>query len=509
MDEEYDVVVLGTGLKECILSGLLSISKLKVLHIDRNNYYGGESASLNLEDLYKRFRGDEAPPAELGRPRDYCVDLCPKFLMACGDIVKLLLHTRVTRYLEFKSVAGCYVVQGGKIYKVPATPVEALNSGLMGIFQKRKFRNFLQYVNNYKESDPKTHEKMDLNKVTCRELFKHFGLEENTILFTGHCIALHLDDDYLDQPAKDLVERCKLYAYSLSRYGNSPFIYPIWGLGGLPEGFSRLCAVHGGVYMLNKPVDEIVLGPDGKVCGVRSGNETAKCKMVLCDPSYVLNTPLANRVKKTGQVARMIAIMNHPIPNTNQESCQLIIPGKEAKRKNDIYVSMVSYHHRVAPTGRYIVVCSTVVETKEPEKELAPAVNLLGPIEQKFFWVSDVYEPVSDGKADNLFISSSYDATTHFETATREAIAIYERMTGRKLDMSISAEPEDLEDKTAEATDLSGGAAEENKAEPSQNLEEEVSEVNRALDQMALPEESPKEGEGAAPAAGADASARS
>lgn len=30
MDEEYDVIVLGTGLKECILSGLLSVDGMKV-----------------------------------------------------------------------------------------------------------------------------------------------------------------------------------------------------------------------------------------------------------------------------------------------------------------------------------------------------------------------------------------------------------------------------------------------------------------------------------------------
>ncbi len=51
MDEEYDAIVLGTGLKECILSGLLSVDGLKVLHIDRNNYYGGHSASLNLKQV--------------------------------------------------------------------------------------------------------------------------------------------------------------------------------------------------------------------------------------------------------------------------------------------------------------------------------------------------------------------------------------------------------------------------------------------------------------------------
>lgn len=56
MDQEYDVIVLGTGLKECILSGLMSTGGKKVLHIDRNSYYGGESASLNLEQLYQKFR---------------------------------------------------------------------------------------------------------------------------------------------------------------------------------------------------------------------------------------------------------------------------------------------------------------------------------------------------------------------------------------------------------------------------------------------------------------------
>ena len=33
MDEEYDVIVLGTGLKECILSGLLSVDGVKVSSI--------------------------------------------------------------------------------------------------------------------------------------------------------------------------------------------------------------------------------------------------------------------------------------------------------------------------------------------------------------------------------------------------------------------------------------------------------------------------------------------
>ena len=55
-DGEYDAVVLGTGLKECILAGVLSHERKKVLQIDRNNYYGGACASLPLDDVFKKFR---------------------------------------------------------------------------------------------------------------------------------------------------------------------------------------------------------------------------------------------------------------------------------------------------------------------------------------------------------------------------------------------------------------------------------------------------------------------
>ena len=36
MEEKYDAIVLGTGLKEGILSALLSVHGKKVLHMDRN-----------------------------------------------------------------------------------------------------------------------------------------------------------------------------------------------------------------------------------------------------------------------------------------------------------------------------------------------------------------------------------------------------------------------------------------------------------------------------------------
>lgn len=155
MNEEYDVIVMGTGLKECILSGLLSTKGKKVLHLDRNGYYGGDTASLNLTNLWQKFRPGSEPPKAFGHNRDWNVDLVPKFIMANGVLVKMLLHTKVTRYLEWKCVDGSYVFQHQKggmfssakavVHKVPSNDSEALKSPLMGLFEKKRCRDFYIY----------------------------------------------------------------------------------------------------------------------------------------------------------------------------------------------------------------------------------------------------------------------------------------------------------------------------------------------------------------------------
>lgn len=155
------------------------------------------------------------------------------------------------------------------------------------MFEKRRFRNFLIYVQDFKEDDPKTWKDFDPTTANGQALYDKFGLDKNTQDFTGHALALYRDDDYLNDKAVSMIKRIKLYSDSLARYGKSPYLYPMYGLGELPQGFARLSAIYGGTYMLDKPVDEIVYGADGKVVGVRSGEEIAKCKQVYCDPSYI------------------------------------------------------------------------------------------------------------------------------------------------------------------------------------------------------------------------------
>ncbi|CAD8060461.1 unnamed protein product [Paramecium primaurelia] len=454
INPNYDVVVCGTGLIECILSGLLSMEGKRVFHMDRNPYYGGEGASLNLTNLWKLFKAGQQFPQQLGQNRDWNIDLIPKFVMANGQLVKILLKTKVARYLEWKAIDGTYVFQmkeaglfskgGGKIEKVPATASEALKSDLMGMFEKRRCQKFLAYVSNYEASNPKTHDGLNLNQMSCAQLLKKFELEPNTIDFIGHAVALYSNDLFLDKPAIQTIEKIKLYMDSIGRYGDSPFIYPIYGLGGIPEGFSRMAAVNGGTFMLNADLDEVLFDGDGKVCGLKSekvkelmGIEQINCKMIIADPSYALKAKLSNKVKSIGKIVRCICILNHPIPNTkNLPSVQVIIPQRQTGRKNDIYVMMVSDVHNVCKKGFFIAILSTNVETNNPEKELEPAFEIVGPVLEKFITVSDVYVPTDDGSKDNIFISSSFDPQSHFEGETQQVLNAYKKITGKDLDLT-------------------------------------------------------------------------
>lgn len=191
--------------------------------------------------------------------------------------------------------------------------------------------------------------------------------------------------------------------------------------------------------MLNRDITEIVM-EDGKAAGVKSGNEMAKAKMVIGDPSYFPR----DKVKATGQVARCICFLNHPVKDTNNsESAQIVIPAAQVGRKNDIFVCSVGSAHSVAARGVYIAIVSTKMESDKPEEELAPGLNLLGQVMQRFMTVATTYEPVGDGDDDKCYISSSFDGSSHFENDCEDLLSLYKRVTGEELDMTINADSVD------------------------------------------------------------------
>merc|ERR1719456_982888 len=149
------------------------------------------------------------------------------------------------------------------------------------------------------------------------------------------------------------------------------------------------------------------------------------------------------------QILRSICILGAPIPETHTTaggaatSVQIILPQKQLKRKNDVYIMMVSFAHCIAAKDKYVAIVSTVVETPNPQNEIAPALKLLGPILHKFDTVSEFKVPLDNGTKDNVFVTTSYDPTSHFEDASQEVLTMWKTITGEELDLTIPPGQED------------------------------------------------------------------
>ena len=205
-----------------------------------------------------------------------------------------------------------------------------------------------------------------------KEVYDKFGLEATTRDFVGHSMALYSTDDYIKKEggAKDAVERIRLYVNSMAKFGSSPYIYPEYGIGDLPQGFARLSAIHGGTFMLKTHVNKINY-ENGKASGIEATMEgggdnntdltfSTKTKKIFADPGYFKPPrPMSEKekaegvpertnsfgvkVKEVGKVAKAFCILDHAIPGTHEsDSLQLIIPQSQIGRTN----GNLSLHYR-------------------------------------------------------------------------------------------------------------------------------------------------------------------
>ena len=397
--------------------------------------------------------------------------------MANGKLVKMLIMTDVVKYLEFKAVDGSFVQDKyKKIQKVPSNDVEALKSSLMGLFEKRRARSFFIFVQarpsfqnpppaaarsrsqqaslirrprrsqDYDENDQRTWQGLDLRNVPMKAVYEKFGLDEGTTDFIGHALALQQDDSYMSRAAYDTVMAIKLYAESMARFnGGSPYIYPLYGLGELPQAFARLSAVYGGTYMLNKPDVEarrrqhtlpragpqcacaegggVRHGACGGAGGVRRGGRGGGRAQRGADGARgagggrpVLLPGQGAQGEGGGarhvpdepphpqHLGRALRANHHPLQADRRATPAATQPplassvatgggaGGSAGRNTDVYVFCCSYAHNVVAKNKWVAFVSTVQESARPEQDLEAGLALLGPVEHQFVWTTDLLE---------------------------------------------------------------------------------------------------------------------
>lgn len=68
---------------------------------------------------------------------------------------------------------------------------------------------------------------------------------------------------------------------------------------------------------------------------------------------------------------------------------------------------------------------------------------MIGPVKEKFVRITERYVPAKEYN-DGVYISNSFDATSHFESETENVLSLYKQITGKDLDL-INI-PEDVEE---------------------------------------------------------------
>ncbi|ELQ73840.1 RAB proteins geranylgeranyltransferase component A (RAB escort protein) [Trachipleistophora hominis] len=249
--DHYDIVILGTGLSECVLSAVLSHSGYSVLHVDSSDRYGTSFQNYNYADLCTRY-GKPCLPILAPLTNKFSIDYTPKLLLAGGLTQRVLIKYDLSSLVNFLLIPGCYVYKH-RLYEVPTSETKSLQTGLISFLQKPRLVRFFYNVRKYFRRVP-----IRL-MATMREQYRHYGIDEHSAQVIGHAVALNLDDEYLDERPECTFEKIRLYIESLRENGDeiSPFVYPLYGMSEVCQAFVRKASVAGAVYRLRTSVVEI------------------------------------------------------------------------------------------------------------------------------------------------------------------------------------------------------------------------------------------------------------
>ena len=111
--------------------------------------------------------------------------------------------------------------------------------------------------------------------------------------------------------------KAKRYLASMGRYGNSPFLYPLYGSGEMTQCFCRLCGVFGGVYFLRFPLAGFTKDRSTEQCtGIASttGERFRAKDSVICNSSF-----LSALSDNTQVLHRTVLITNRSIKSSEKE----------------------------------------------------------------------------------------------------------------------------------------------------------------------------------------------
>lgn len=423
-----DVLVLGTGVSESVLSAALARAGNKVLHVDENAYYGGAWASLTLSELAQwaathagaslRFPRDGAlPPGEVPErlravDRHYALALRSALMPSQGPMLEALIRSNVASYATFRLLEHVLVYdpEEARLERVPSSKSEIFKQRNISLADKRRLMRFLQLAGGVPADDGAAPPRMDAAARVVDVLSKDVGLAPRLCRAVQYGVSLCWNDAEISGTA---MARTRAYLQSLGRFGNGAYLLGQYGgAGELAQGFCRSAAVHGGTFVLGRPVrtlrrdgDEwlVELSDVAEAFRVRrvAGSRDALCAQAIYPEAMqepkmpglieytgivVTDTPLAFEGERgtgapVGGGQPPTGEQPSAAPSyTGPETALVVLPPGAAQNTNAVMVTMQGEGTFACPKGQFVYTLTTFGHADAAQGAnavLAPAVARL------------------------------------------------------------------------------------------------------------------------------------
>ncbi|KAG9746822.1 hypothetical protein KCU73_g7514, partial [Aureobasidium melanogenum] len=269
----YDVLISGTGIQQSLLALALSRSGKKVLHVDKDDTYGGPEAALSLQEaeqwveklnsakqtrfsnasITKSAEGEQ----KLSPSRAYNLSLAPTLVYTRSGLLPILVSSKTNEQLEFMAVGGWFVFEkqedDARVVRVPNGREDIFADPSLTLKMKGQLMKFLRFVAAFEEKPETWQPHRDTPFVDF--LSEQFGLPAVDTLL-ALCLSLETPEKTTTEFALPRIAR---HLRSIGVFGPGfGAVIPKWGgLSEVVQVACRACAVGGGIYVLGQGISSI------------------------------------------------------------------------------------------------------------------------------------------------------------------------------------------------------------------------------------------------------------
>ncbi len=368
----YDVAIFSTGLTQSILSAALASAGLSVIHIDKNDYYADQWASLTLSELLRWADGasiatssgskqkmrrvvdvklifhahDANAEQKPGEPsklpeslasldRHYAISLAPTLLPATGPSIDCLISSKVSSYATFRLLERTCVASAAKddahrmtLTSVPASKEDIFKTKRLSLIAKRKLMKLLMYIGTEDWQTELAQDPATAQRPFIEYLAEVHKMPSDLVDAVAYGVCLCATPHETTQSA---MARAKSHMQSVGRYGNSAYLVGQYGgAGELAQGYCRASAVKGGMFILDHRIQSLKRDDSDtkweiKIDGIETDvtADFVVSSEETLDELGVESTYADRSISKSATLYRAVLVLDKPIlftPPNNKES---------------------------------------------------------------------------------------------------------------------------------------------------------------------------------------------